>query len=197
HPRRNEGRPAVAVDGLREVADPLRQPAVVAERWPPLEPGRHHRVDRCPARPGEPARPAVDVAGTVEHGQRLAGHGPVVDEAVRQLEAGRRHPLERLVQGWRRVTHVVLLVAAAHEPPAAPVPAVDSPLDRILPAESVPRQAAWEGCTRQHISTSCWAPSAWRARRRPSSPWQTFRRAGLPRLLSAASLEWAGEAAFW
>jgi len=39
-------------------------------------------------------------------------------------------------------------------PPPPPVPAVDSPLDRILPAESVPRQAAWEGCTRQYISTN-------------------------------------------
>ena len=43
----------------------------------------------------------------------------MVNEAVRQLEAGRRHPLERLVQSWRHVTHVVLLAAAAHEPPAA------------------------------------------------------------------------------
>ena len=34
----------------------------------------------------------------------------LVDEAVRQLEAGRRHPLERLVQGRRRVTHLVLLL---------------------------------------------------------------------------------------
>src|SRR6185312_9029133 len=70
-------------------------------------------------------------------GQRLAGHGPVIDKAVRQLEAGRRHPLERLVQSWRRVTHVVLLAAAACEPPGQPpVPAADSPLARILPARS-------------------------------------------------------------
>ena len=116
HPRRDHSRPAVAVDGLGEVTDPLREPAVVAERLPPLEPGRHDRVHRCPACPGEPSRPAVDVVGAVEHGQRLAGHGPVVDEAVRQLEAGRRHPLERLVQSRRRVTHLALLAAAAREP---------------------------------------------------------------------------------
>jgi len=111
--------PAVVVDGPGEVADPLAEPLVVAERLPPLRPGRHYRVDRCPARLGEPARPAVDVASAVEHGQRLAGHGSVVDEAVRQLEAGSRHPLERLVQSWRSVTHVVLLAAAAHQPSAA------------------------------------------------------------------------------
>ena len=116
HPRRDHSRPAVVVNGLREVADPLREPVVVAERLPPLEPDRHHRVNRCPACSGEPARPAVDVVGAVEHGQRLAGHGSVVDKAVRQLEAGRRHPLERLVQSWRRVTHLVLPAAAAHEP---------------------------------------------------------------------------------
>jgi hypothetical protein len=41
-------------------------------------------------------------------------------------------------------------------PPSAP--AVDSPLDRILPAESVPQQAAWQSCTRQHISTRSISP---------------------------------------
>jgi hypothetical protein len=41
------------------------------------------------------------------------------------------------------------------------------------------------------------ASSAWRAGRRSGSPSQAFRRAGIPGLLSAASLEWAGEAAFW
>jgi hypothetical protein len=45
HPRRDHRAPAVAVNGLREVADPLREPVVVAERVPPLEPGRRHRVD--------------------------------------------------------------------------------------------------------------------------------------------------------
>src|SRR6266851_1250321 len=111
HPRRDHSRPAIAIDGLREVADPLRETVVVAERLPPLEPGRYHRVHRCPACPGEPARPAVDVVSAIENGQRLAGHGSAVDEPVRQLEAGRRHPLERLIQGRRRVTHVVLLRA--------------------------------------------------------------------------------------
>jgi len=110
HPRRDHSRPAIVVNGLREVADPLREPAVVAERVPPLEPGRQNRVHRCPACQCEPARPAVDVVSAIEHGQRLTGHGSVVDETVRQLEAGRRHSLERLVQGWRRVTHVVLLL---------------------------------------------------------------------------------------
>ena len=38
----------------------------------------------------------------------------------------------------------------AYEPLPAPVPAVDSPLDTILPTESVPRQAARDGCTGQH-----------------------------------------------
>ena len=45
--------------------------------------------------------------------------------------------------------------------------------------------------------SECWAPSAWRARRRSSSPSPAFRRAGIPRLRLAASLEWAGEAVFW
>jgi hypothetical protein len=115
HPRRDHSRPAIVVNGLREVADPLRESVVVAERLLPLESGRHYWVHRCPARSGEPARPAVDVVSAIKHSQRLAGHGPVVDEPVRQLEAGRRHPLERLIQGWRRVTHVVRLLRA-HEP---------------------------------------------------------------------------------
>jgi hypothetical protein len=138
HPRRDHSRPAIVVDGLREVADPLRQPVVVAERLPPLEPGRHYRVHRCPARPGEPARPAVDVFSAVEHGQRLAGHGSVVDKAVRQLEAGRRHPLERLVQRWRRVAHIVLLL-----PPVNPCRSgsrVEVPLHAgVLPAPHMPQ----------------------------------------------------------
>jgi len=79
-----------------------------AEGLPPLEAGRRHRFDPRPACPGEPARPAVDVVGAVEHGQRFAGHGPVIDEAVRQFEAGGRHPLERLVQGGSGLAHVVL-----------------------------------------------------------------------------------------
>jgi hypothetical protein len=45
HARRDHSRLAVVVNGLREVADPLRQPVIVAERLPPLKPGRHHRVD--------------------------------------------------------------------------------------------------------------------------------------------------------
>src|SRR5258708_28136165 len=128
----------MAVEARREVADPLWEPMVVAERLPPLEPGRHYRVHRCPACPGEPARPAVDVVSAIEHGQRLAGHGSVVDESVRQLEAGRRHPLERLVQGWRRVTHIVLLL-----PPANPCRSgsrVEAPLPAaVLPAPHMPQ----------------------------------------------------------
>src|SRR5436190_10442771 len=58
----------------------------------------------------EPARPAVDVAGAVQHGQRFAGHGAVIDEAIRQLEAGGRDPLVRLVQGRGGVAHIVLFL---------------------------------------------------------------------------------------
>ncbi len=75
---------------------------------PPLEAGRRHGLDRHAACLGEPARPAVNVAGAVQHGQRFAGHSAVIDEAVRQLEAGGRHPLERLVQGRSGLAHVVL-----------------------------------------------------------------------------------------
>ena len=51
HPHRDHRRPAVVVNGLGEIADPLAEPPVVAERMPPLEPGGRHRVDRCPAGP--------------------------------------------------------------------------------------------------------------------------------------------------
>lgn len=50
--------------------------------------------------------PAVAWGGTSCRG--LAGHGSVVDRTGRPLEAGLRHPAGRLVQGRRRVTHVVL-----------------------------------------------------------------------------------------
>jgi hypothetical protein len=169
HPRRDHGRPAVAVDGFREVADPLREPAVVAERLPPLEPGRHHRVDRCPAGPGEPAGPAADVVGAVEHGQRLAGHGPMVDKAVRQLEAGRRHPLERLIQSWRRITHAVLLL-----PPMEPLRRGPGLMCRLLPRycqRPMPQamgRVLSRRCVTRTESHSWPPPLAARRRRRPS-----------------------------
>jgi hypothetical protein len=108
HPRLDHARPSLLVDGPREVPDPLRQTVVLAEGLPPLEAGRRHRFDLHAARLGEPACPAVDVVGTVQHGQRFAGHGAVIDKAIRQLEAGSRHPLERLVQGRGGVAHLVL-----------------------------------------------------------------------------------------
>ena len=40
-------------------------------------------------------------------------------------------------------------------------------------------------------------PAEHAAHWRPSSPSPAFRRGGIPGLLLAASLEWAGEAAFW
>ena len=73
----------------------------------------------------------------------------MVDEAVRQLEAGRRHPLERLVQGWRRVAHVVLLAAGygrvSLSAPVAPVtktrmifpPAWRFTVEDVAPPETV------------------------------------------------------------
>ena len=65
----------------------------------------------------------------------------MVDKAVRQLEAGRRHPLERLIQGWRRVTHIVLLL-----PPMNPCrrgSRADVPLTAaVLPAAHAPGYGA-------------------------------------------------------
>ena len=114
--------------------------ALAATRTRPAPPGRP--MPRLPGRTGAPSRRC--------RRRSRAWPAPrrpwlMVNEAVRQLEAGRRHPLERLVQSWRHVTHVVLLAAAAREPLPQSVPAVHSPLDGDPPAESVPRQAAWEG----------------------------------------------------
>src|SRR5262249_53616420 len=80
------------------------------EGLPPLEVNRRHRLDLDAARLGEPARPSVDVVGAVRHSEPFAGHSSVVDEPVRQLGAGCRHPLERLVGGWCHVTRSILLL---------------------------------------------------------------------------------------
>ena len=98
--------------------------------------------------------------GAVEHGQRLAGHGSVVDEAVRQLEAGRRHPLERLVQGGRRVTHIVLLLLRPMNPRRSGS-GVDVPL-RV----AVPRAACTPGYGAVHASV----PGAVAAQPAPCGP---------------------------
>jgi len=98
--------------------------ALAATRTRPAPPGRP--MPRLPGRTGAPSRRC--------RRRSRAWPAPrrpwlMVNEAVRQLEAGRRHPLERLVQSWRHVTHVVLLAAAAREPLPQSVPAVHSPLD--------------------------------------------------------------------
>jgi hypothetical protein len=108
HPQLDHLRPSLVVNDLREVPDPLRETVVGTQGLPPLKASRRHRFDRRAARPGEPVRPAVDVVGAVQHGQRLAGHGAVIDKSIRQLEAGGRHPLECLVQGRGGIAHVVL-----------------------------------------------------------------------------------------
>src|SRR5262249_3897370 len=110
-PRLDHARPSRVVNGPREVPDPLRETAVGAEGLPPLKAGRRHRFDPDAARLGEPARPAVDVAGAVQYGQRFAGHSAVIDKAIGQLEAGGRAPLARLLQGRGGFAHIVLFSA--------------------------------------------------------------------------------------
>jgi len=114
--------------------------ALAATRTRPAPPGRP--MPRLPGRTGAPSRRC--------RRRSRAWPAPrrpwlMVNEAVRQLEAGRRHPLERLVQSWRHVTHVVLLAAAPVNPCRNRFPPSIPRLTGILPAESVPRQAAWEG----------------------------------------------------
>src|SRR5258708_7868125 len=147
-PRNNPGRRA-GITRRTHAATTAGQPSS-SRAGPPLAPGRHYGAPRCPACPGEPARPAVDVVSAVEHRQRLAGHGPVVDEPVRQLEAGRRHPLERLVQGWRRVTHLVLLL-----PPVNPCRS-GSRVEVPLPARGTASAACPPGYGA--VYSVAWAP---------------------------------------
>ena len=82
HPRGHDRRPTVVVNGPLEVPDPFREPAVVAERRLPVEPGCGHRFHAGTGKAGEPSSPGIDVVFAAERGERFAGHGPVVDEAV-------------------------------------------------------------------------------------------------------------------
>jgi hypothetical protein len=87
HPRRDDSGPPLVVDRPLEVPDPLWELPVVTERFSPFEVDRCRRVDRRPAGAGDAPSPPVDDVVTAQRGQRLTGHGSVVDEAVRKLEA--------------------------------------------------------------------------------------------------------------
>ena len=88
HPRLYYLGPSLFVDFRREVTNPLGEPAVVAEGFAPFERAHQHGIHGGAGGTGEAPRPPVQLVFEPEGGEGFAGHRSMVDEAVRQLEAG-------------------------------------------------------------------------------------------------------------